>query len=223
MTTIADVLQFIEARRADPAQLIGLADKLLDILPSYIQRLAPEAERTLGLPPVQALTAMQISLFDNRQKAGRRRTETDFGIQIECWDDGEAPTRRNRLKGLNLKLWTAKELRWKMKKSRASNLSPAWKASILDLIDAHGDDWIFSPMIEVQPGYQYVPDQFVAVNVATRTARIMTPDRVLEVTAFEDFYAGGKALPAGIVGSARLVTDNEDDWCTATFAECNLT
>lgn len=223
MTTIADVLHFVEARRADPAQLIGLADKLLEILPAYIQRPAPEPERILGLPPIASLTAMQVSLFDNREKPGRRRTETDFGIQIECWDDGEAPTRRNRIKAISLKLWTAKELRFKMKKTRAANLSDEWKADILDLIGAHPDDWTFSPMIEMQPGYQYVPDQFVAVNVATRTARIMTPDRVLEVTAFEDFYAGGKALPAGIAGSARLVMDDEDDWSTATFDQCNLT
>lgn len=223
MTTISDVIQFIEARRADPAQLIGLADKLLDILPTYIQRPAPEPERILGLPPIRDLTAMQISLFDNREKANRKRTETDFGIQIECWNDGEAPTRRNRLKAVNLKLWTATELRFKMKRSRAGNLADDWKQAILDFIAAQPGDWLFSPMIEMQPGYHYVQDQFVAVDVAGREVRIMAPDSILVVKAFADFYAGGKQLPRGISGSARIVTDEPDDWSTATFDECIVT
>jgi hypothetical protein len=223
-TRIADVLNFIRACNGDLAMLAPVADCLKAEAPTLFAPPTITVARYLGLPAISGLSAMQVSVFDNRLKVKRKRGETDHGLAIECWTDGEAPTELNRIKLLNVKLWSAKEMRYKLKRMEANSCSDDWKQIIADFVEAHGDDWLMGPVIEMKPVFKYIEGQFCVCRmeggrpVEVRIYSI--DDGRYDVTGFVECYASGMELKRGVMASARLTSSDrpDDGWSTQVLA-----
>jgi hypothetical protein len=213
MTTIADVLQFIEARRADPAQLIGLADKLLDIMPDHF-RPAPQA-RALpgGIPNLLDQASLQFSIFDNRGRK-RKKMDSDFGIAISTWAIGQG--NRHPAK-LNLKLHDAATFANTLKTMRSKQISATWKADMAGLLASHGADWHYAPVVVRYPGFRYIEGQFVLVNLMTLEAVMLDTNTgvVLSITDFVDTTYDGDPLEGNTWQTARIdFTGESEVWAT---------
>ena len=211
--TLADALAVIDdAITRDPALRTMVAARLKLTDP----RAKDFGPAPVGLPELRALTAVQITVFDNGPKP--------LAAQIEYWTgDGYAQPRKNGyVKMTGIKLFPQKRFLANLKKMRSGKVTDAWIGTMRAIAEV-GPDLHYGPVFVSKPGHGsgYIEGQILIAEITdgmVREVKIVANPNAVTATAFERISHVGNALAANVIGSARvsLRGDAHVDWATET-------
>lgn len=209
--TLPDALAFVaDAAARDPAlrsmiaSRLGLTDpKAKDFGPAPV-----------GVPDLHALTAMQITLFDNGPKP--------VAAQIEYWTgDGYAQPRKNGyVKMSAIKLYPQKQFLSNLRKMRSGRVTDEWIGTMREIAGA-GPDLHYGPVFVSKPGHGsgYIEGQILIAEIGNgnvREVRVLAHPNALTATAFSTTSHTGTAIANNALGSARISLrgDWHVEWAT---------
>lgn len=210
--TLPDALAVVADAARDPAlrsmiaSRLGLTDpKAKDFGPAPV-----------GLPDLFALTALQITVFENGAKP--------MAAQIEYWTcDGYAQPRKNGyVKMTAIKLHPQKQFLTNLRKMRSDKVSKEWIATMRQIAET-GPNFHYGPVFVSKPGHGsgYIEGQILIAEITDGVVgeiRIVSHPQLLEVTSFVRSSHNGNSFAANVLGSARvsLRGDVHVEWATET-------
>lgn len=213
LKTLEQKLAWVEQAGRDPELRADILKRL---------GLPPEIIQPDGLPDPKLTTFMQVTLFDNREVRDRSRQMTDFGVGIEFYDHHLSKTKRNRLKGQSVMLFTKKGMLRKL--SRMEGASQDWQDQMRMIVeDPANDGYLFGPVVSKKKGTHYIEGQIVLARFgeAPKVIILMRDEgEVLQVDRFVDFTSGDKDLGGNAIATARIAFGQweEDKWSTEVIA-----
>lgn len=210
--TLSDALAFVaDAAERDPALRTMIASRL-GLTDPKTKDFGP---RPTGLPDLKALSALQVSVFDNGP--------SPIVAKIEYWtEDGYAlPGKNGYVKMSSIKLYPQKKFLQNLRKQRSSTLSPEWIEIMRDIADSYSEDHLFGPVFVSKPGHgsSYIEGQIVIAEIdggVVHEVKIVSHTQRITATAFTKRSHNDKALADNLMGSARITFrgDSNIDWST---------
>lgn len=204
LAVVADAAARDPALRSMIASKLGLTDpKAKDHGPAPV-----------GLPDLNALAALQITIFDNGPKP--------VAAQIEYWTgEGYAQPRKNGYQKLTAtKLYPRKRFLSNLKKMRSEKVSAEW-VETMRMIAESGPDFHYGPVFVSKPGHGsgYIEGQMLIAEITdgiVREVRIAAHPLMIVATAFARTSHNGNPLAPNAIGSARvsLRGDGHVEWAT---------
>lgn len=204
LAVVADAAARDPALRTMVASRLGLTDpKARDFGPAPV-----------GLPDLSALTALQVSLFDNGPKP--------IAAVIEYWtEDGFAQPRKNGHRKMTaIKLYPQKRFLSNLKKMRSDSIAPEWIETMRAIAQA-GPDHLYGPIFVSKPGHGsgYIEGQILIAEIdggMVRDVQIVAHPQKLVATLFTRSSHNDRPLAPNLIGSARvsLRGDGHVEWAT---------
>lgn len=204
LAVVADAASRDPALRTMIASRLGLTDpKAKDFGPAPV-----------GLPDLNTLTALQISLFDNGTKP--------IAATIEYWTgEGFAQPKKNGYRKMSaIKLYPQKRFLSNLKKMRSDNVSGEWIETMRQIAEA-GPAFHYGPVLVSKPGHgsSYIEGQILIAEIdegVVRDVQIVAHPHTLVATSFVRVSHNDRPLASNALGSSRvsLRGDGHVEWAT---------